>query len=985
MKKYWASLEELNNDPKFVEQAEKEFLSSPLVEEGDFGRRDFMKLMAATGALASTACFQKPMHKIMPYVNQPEEVTFGVANYYASTCGECAASCGTLVKTREGRPIKLEGNPDHPMNKGGLCSKGQASLLGLYDPDRLRSALKTQKRGEAPSVKVSWEDVDKEILVKLKKSKSARILTKTINSPSLLKLLKEFGSKFEAKHVVYDAVNAENIIEAQYLSYGQKVLPQYRFDKAETIVSIDADFLGTWISPVEFTKQFSKTRKLSAKKKNMSELFVFESMMTVTGANADVRGGIKPSQAVYVAMAIANELQKKGLNAGANSETYKKYSLADEALNKKIKSAAASLYNAQGKSLVVGGNDLALQIVVNQINSMLKNDGVTVDYSVSKSHQLQGSSKEMLELVKEMAQGKVDTLIIYKANPAYTLPKSAGFEEALKKVENVIYVGTSLNETAVLSEYALGDHHSLEAWGDAEPKENLFSLQQPTIRPLFETRSLAETLMIWLGKEDDWHSYIQKYWNENIYKRHSLKSSFTQFWETSLRDGVFEAVRNRAQETSSGRTFRASVANYISNKAHQGMEVSFYETLALGDGELANNPWLQEVPDPITRITWDNYASFSTNTAKKLGIQNGDIVKIKIKDQVLEIPGHVQPGLHDDTIAVALGYGRSYGGSVGTGIGKNAFMYAQFNNNNVSYLGFVDEVKKTGEKYILASPQMAQSLLGRPIVKEATLSQWQKDPASGNKEHHNLITLWTPHKYEGYRWAMAIDLNSCTGCNACVVACQSENNIPVVGKDAVNRSRIMHWIRIDRYYTGTPEDPQVVHQPMLCQHCENAPCETVCPVIATMHSDEGLNSQIYNRCVGTRYCANNCPYKVRRFNWFDYNYGGQNKYPKTLAQNPEVTVRSRGVMEKCTFCVQRIQDAKNTAKSLERPVKDGEVKTACQQSCPADAIVFGNINDADSEISKTVKNERGYHVLEELNVKPSVTYLTKIRNVEYNS
>ncbi len=994
-KKYWATLEHFAEDPTFLESAGKEFISSPLVEDSKgLDRRDFMKLMAASTALASSACFQKPMHKILPYVNQPQEITFGQANYYASTCTECSAGCGTLVKTREGRPIKLEGNPDHPMNKGGLCARGQAGILSLYDPDRLRFPLKSAKRGEA-GAKSAWSNIDGEVSTKLKNAKHVRILSETIHSPSTLKLTKEFLSGFaDGQHIVYDSIGASAIIDAQEISFGQRTLPRFRFDKADVIVSIDADFLGTWISPVEFAKQYSTTRKLNKKKKTLSQLFSFESAMTITGTNADVRTPIRPTDSLYIALGIASELSAHGLPAsGEMADVLKNFrtdSLNAMGINgKAVKSAAEALMKNEGRSLVVAADNVDTQVAVNLINHMLKNDGVTIDHSAS-SLQFQGNSKALTHLIKEMNAGLVDALIIYKANPVYSLPENSGFKTGLAKVATVMYVGTDLNETALQSDYVLADHHGLESWGDAEPQKGLYSLQQPTIRPLFDTRAFQDSLIAVakisgngkLKAVEDWHSYVQKNWQDTIYKTNKMKASFISFWESSLRDGVSDSRKSATEsKTSSPRTYKGNLKP-VKPSVTTGMQAVFYPQIANYDGSMANNAWLQELPDPVTRMCWDNYASVSPATAQKLGLKDGDIVTIKAGENTLEIPGHVQPGLHDQTIAIALGYGRESAGKIGTGVGKNLFKFSTVSDKGVEFVTSSMSIAKTGEKYVLATPQQHQTLEGRPIVKEASLVEWIKSPNAGNEEKEKLTTLWPEHKYEGYRWAMAIDMNSCTGCNACVIGCQSENNVPVVGKDGVSRGRIMHWIRIDRYYTGTPDNPQVVHQPMLCQHCENAPCETVCPVIATMHDSEGINAQIYNRCVGTRYCANNCPYKVRRFNWFEYNFGGQNRYPTTMAQNPEVTVRSRGVMEKCSFCIQRIQDSRNNAKNLGRGIQDGEVKTACQQSCPSDAIVFGNINDPNSEVSQMARDPRAYHVLEELNTKPSVTYLTKIRNAE---
>ncbi len=1014
-KKYWASLRQLNDDPEFVELAHKEFVSSPLQEDSDKGgldRRDFMKLMAASTALASSACFQKPMHKILPYVNQPEEITFGIPNYYASTCGECATGCGILVKTREGRPIKVEGNPDHPMNKGALCARGQASVLNLYDPDRYREAFGNAKRGTQGGSALTPAEIDKKISEKLKAIKSStgriRILTGTINSPSTLKLINDFLSQFSnGAHVTYDPISSEHIIHAQELSYGTNVLPRYRFDNAEVIVSIDADFLGTWISPVEFTKQFTKNRKVNDKHKKMSKLFTFESAMTLTGSNADERVAIKPNDSVNVALAIANELvSAHGISTDSDTTgALKAFSAAKVAASsgfdaKVISKVAKELAEAKGKSLVIAGspqsqteNSLSLQLAVNLINSLLQNDGQTIDGTGSTSMQNQGSYEELAKLFKEMGEGKVDALFIYKSNPAYTM--GFEFEKAVAKTGLIVSFNDHKDETSSFSDFIVPDHHALENWGDAQPQKGLFSLVQPTIRPVYNTRSFQDSLIAIskagglgsdrLSRAKDWHEYLQTNWRETVFKDYSIAVPFDIFWESTLRDGVFDGVSKkggRALATTARQLKGQPLLFHLPKPAKiSDYELVFHAQVAQYDGSSANNPWLQEMPDPISRVTWDNYVSVSPKTSTALSLKDGDVVKVQIEGKTIELPALVQPGLHGSVIAIALGYGRSVAGEVGTGIGKNMFPFVKTNGGPVMS-GFPVTMKKTGANYYLANIQEHHSMEGRAIVKDASLSEYKRSSNAGNEEHEELTTLWTDYEYKGHRWGMTIDQNSCTGCGACVIACQSENNVPVVGKMGVARGRIMHWIRIDRYYSGTPDNPHVSHQPMLCQHCENAPCETVCPVLATVHDEEGLNTQIYNRCVGTRYCANNCPYKVRRFNWYDYNYSGQMKYPQTLAQNPEVTVRSRGVMEKCSFCLQRIVEAKGKAKNLGRMVQDGDMQTACQQTCPGEAITFGNINDATSEVVRNAKDARAYHVLEDLNVRPSISYLTKIRNTE---
>ncbi|MCC6276448.1 MAG: TAT-variant-translocated molybdopterin oxidoreductase [Oligoflexia bacterium] len=1006
--KYWTKLSEFSSDPTFIQKAQGEFVTSPLQKESNdsTSRRDFMKLMAASSALASSACFPQPFEKIMPYVNQPADAVNGKANYYASTCGECAAACGILVKTREGRPIKLEGNPDHPLNRGGLCAVGQSSILNLYDPDRLRNPVFVV-RGSGKIEATDWDSADKKALEKLKATKSGvRFLTGPNSSPTRNALINDFLGAFSgAKHVVYDSSGVSIVAQGQQVSYGTAVIPRLRFEDSEVILSIDADFLGTWLSPVEFTKQFSKNRKVSESSPKMSKLICFESVMTVTGANADERVAIRSEHGAAIALSIAHELiTKHGFSAPGDSKSIvSKFSPASVAEScgisaDAITKAAQSLAKSRGKSLVLAGstqsvsqNGLSLQVAANFLNSILGNDGLTVDSSQSPSQQTALSVDDIATLISDMKAGKVKALLIHGVNPAYDLPDSLGFKEAASKVDFILSFSDRADETAVLADMIMPDNHPLESWGDAEPQKGVFSLRQPTIRPIYSTRAMEDSLISLskgskLGSVANYHDYLVSRWQTSVYRQAGGVVAFDLFWESALRDGIIDVAGKSGarKRMSPSRVFKTQALSQVSvPNSSEKLSLTFYQKVSLGTGRSANNPWLQELPDPLTRIVWDNYATLSPKTAKALNTKEGDVVRISTDKGVIELPIHVQPGMHDKSIGVALGYGRTHAGSVGSGVGKSVSHLTDFGKAGVVLAGIPATVTKTGAKYRLASAQENQSLEGRPIIREATLGEYKKNPKAGNEDHAHIVTLWPKHEYKGYRWAMNIDLTACTGCQGCVIGCQSENNIPVVGKENVWRGRIMHWIRIDRYYSGSPDRPQVVHQPMLCQHCENAPCETVCPVLATVHSDEGLNSQIYNRCVGTRYCANNCPYKVRRFNWFDFNYGDQMKYPQTLAQNPEVSVRSRGVMEKCTFCVQRIQDVKNTAKDEGRLVKDGEIQTACQQSCPADAISFGNINDTESQVAELKHNPRSFHVLEELNTQPSVTYLTKIRNVEH--
>lgn len=1000
--KYWLSLEQYSNDPEFLKMAQTEFMSSPLrdgeaSQEEGWARRDFLKLMGASLAMATASCVRRPVQKIVPYNKQPEEVTLGVANYYTSVVSDGTDVAGVLVKTREGRPIKIEGHPSHPVSGGGTSVRSQASILGLYDPDRLqgpRKNLFNEKRTNKDTIHVSWDDLDKAVSEQLKKG-SVAVLTGTLSSPATRSVVSEFCQAFRAEHVVWEPLSYEEIREGQKRSYGDDVVPGYRFDQAQMVVSIDADFLGTWIAPTTFTKQFSKSRKDLSK---MSRLVVFDSNYSLTGANADTRIRIKPSQQLDVVMGLLHEIivAQGRSNYSGSSEVKSMLSAykgvaqklgIEEALFKKI---ASDLWEKRGRSLVVSGglptltNDAVdLQVAVNFLNSVLENDGKTIE-ARSGNPALKASSSDLLDLVKKMKAGQVKTLIIHRTNPIYALPAELGFAEALAKVDMVITTSDRMDEVAQHAHYVAVDNHPMESWGDAEVVAGVFSLQQPTIRSMYDTRSFQLSLMTWayLAKQgpkrlleyETFFDYLKNYWKEEVFPKHGRGKSFEDFWEQALQDGFVGEPVN-----SSSRAFRTNAFTSIkkANAEQTGYELVLFPSVQLGDGSLNNISLLFELPDPITKIVWDNYACVSLATAQKLGIKTSGVVQLMIGEQKVEYPVHIQPGLHDDVVAIAVGWGRTHVGRVGNGIGINAFSLMRMMNNQLIASGQGVQIEVLKKRYPLAQTQQHHSMEGRQIVVEATLKDYES-----KKDHlihkHHIWNIWSGHAYNGNKWGLAVDLNSCTGCSACMVACQTENNIPVVGKKYVMQGREMHWIRIDRYYTGTPENPSAVFQPVMCQHCDNAPCETVCPVLATVHTDDGLNAMVYNRCVGTRYCSNNCPYKVRRFNWF--NFTKKIEAPAHLALNPDVTVRTRGVMEKCTFCVQRIKEGKNKAKLESRPLKDGEIKTACQTACPADAIVFGDMNDPNSQLSQWFKNERAYALLEEWHAAPSVRYLAKIRN-----
>jgi MoCo/4Fe-4S cofactor protein with predicted Tat translocation signal len=984
-KRYWKGIEELKNDINVVKNADREFNLDDI--DGGTHRRDFLKMLGFGVAAVSLAACDAPVRKAIPYLNKPEDVEPGIANYYASTFVEGGEYCSILVKTREGRPIKIEGNKLSSVTKGGVSARVHASLLSLYDVEK----LKGPKKGSSD---VKWDELDKEVLASLSKGGNIRIVSNTILSPTTKAVIENFKVKYPtAKLVTYDANSASAIILANSQTLGQAVIPSYRFDKASVIVGVNCDFLGTWLSPVEYSKLWAENRKLSSAKngkRNMSRHYQFETGMTITGAAADYRGMVKPSEELALLTGIYNKLTGGSIASTKIDVNY-------------IDKCVKDLSNAKGTSLVVSGtNDVAIQTVVNAINSTLGNFGSTIDFAVPVNYK-QGNDIEMNAFVDEMKAGQVSSVIFFGSNPVYDFVRGSEIAESLNKVGLSVSFSDRQDETASLCKFVAPAPHYLESWGDAEPKKGYFSLMQPVISPVFSTRQGESSLLKWSGNGSDYQAYLKSYWNSNILSGKS--------WIQALHDGVYEVP----SLTASGASFGGNLSA-ISLPKSNGLEVSIFENISVGTGSLANNPWLQEVPDPISKVTWENTAAISLTTAKELGIEQGDIIKLTVSNKSIELPVLIQPGQAHNTISVALGYGRTASGKAGN-VGKNAYQFVQKSNTGSVYWVSGATVEKIDSGYTLAQTQTHETVMGREaVIQETVLSEYVKNQKAGRFEPKiqtsegekkpYSITLWNGHDKKNHSWGMVIDLNTCTGCAACLVSCQAENNVAVVGKQEVVRAREMHWIRLDRYYSTdadtndkfsisglrameiASDNPEVVFQPMMCQHCSNAPCETVCPVLATTHSSEGLNQMTYNRCVGTRYCANNCPYKVRRFNWFKYfendNFDfNMNNELGRMVLNPDVTVRSRGVIEKCSMCVQRIQSGKLTAKKEKRRPVDGEIETACSQSCPTGAIVFGDMLDPESRISKVLEVEaegRAFHVLEEINVRPQVSYLVKVRN-----
>ena len=1042
-KKYWQSFGELNQSEAFEKSVPDEFrqplASEALEEESLFNaktpRRDFLKYVGfSTAAATLAASCEMPVRYAVPFLNKRDDILPGVANYYASTYVNEGDAIPVLVKQREGRPIKIEGNTLSPLTKGGTSAQLQASILDLYDTSRLRYPIANGKE-------VTFEIADKMITEALGSlgGKPIVLLTSSIHSPSALQIIKEFTAKFPgSRHVQYDAVSYSGMIQANKASYGKQAIPSYHFDKAKIIVSIAADFLGTWLTPVVFNRQYAETRKINASKPEMSKHFQFESHLSLTGANADERFIHKPSETGQVALAL---LAAVGGNV---------VSTLQGPVLEAVKKVAVELLANKGAGLVVcGSNDTNIQLVVNAINEAIGSAGKTIDWG-STVNTRQGVDEDMSTLTNDLQTGNVGALLVYGANPVYSSYAADKFIDGLKKCQLTISFSEKMDETTELCKYSLPADHWLESWGDAEPQAGFVSLIQPVIHPLFKTRPFSASLLKWSGNTIEYNEYFKKFWIAKI----GSEDKFNQ----ALQDGIVGQLSASGKPVTVGQSLNTVIADTLnvvsstmSSLSFSGnvadasskiglikgseVELVMYQKVSLGTGSQANNPWLQELPDPITRATWDNYLIISPALGKSMfGIDitnrrdmdayevhpEKPMVKITCNGKSKELPILIVPGIHQKVVALALGYGRQsnnadktseYIGKAAAGVGVNAYPFSTFNGSTVEYSSPVT-IEKSSNTYRIAQTQTHSSAEGRPIFRETTLKEFIAEPKKIMEEENKELgefgkdyakdaTIYPYYEKPGIKWGMSIDLNTCTGCTACVVACHAENNVPVVGKNEVARFHEMHWLRIDRYFSGDVNNPEVVFQPMLCQHCDNAPCENVCPVSATNHSSEGLNQMAYNRCIGTRYCANNCPYKVRRFNWADYT--GADSFPDNqkgiisdatmmmnddlmrMVLNPDVVVRSRGVMEKCSFCVQRLQEGKLTAKKEDRVLNDGDVQTACMQACPTNAIIFGNVNDTKSKVFK-IRNEeqkdRTFYVLEQLHVLSNVNYLAKVRNKE---
>jgi len=978
------------------------------VPPGGISRRRFLTLVGASAALAAlgTSCSKVDRGTVVPYTKQPHEVVPGVANHYASTFQEGLSAYGVLIRTREGRPIHVEGNAEHPHFRGKTSLRAVADVLRLYDPDRMRAPLVDGKPA-------SWAEAEARIVAGLQGANDSQrpviLTTGAVLSPTRKALIEDFREVLPGLiHVPFEplAPRAERL--AALRAFGEALSPRFRFDLADVVVSFQADFLGADGNAPAAIQEFAARRTLAGPKHHMNRLWVFEGGMSLTGANADNRFAMRPSRAAALAFSLAKTLREShgiSLPAGLTSDALSAFDhdeLADELRipAQLLHALAADLARAGKRALILAGPSVPVEahVASHLLNVMLGAEGYTVETGFAAAPVDLCTLEQMREHLAELASGAFSVAIFWGVNPAYTFPDAALWKSAAAGVPLSVFIGVHADETAADCDVVLPEHHWLEAWGDYEPSTDLLSLQQPAIGPLYDTKQGEEVLLRMIGAlggkaAGNYHEYVRARWRDKVYPAGGLVP-FDQFWNAALHDGVLRReARPRPPRTLRVAAVEAAAASVVegiqkrraatatATASREGepaaaeFEIVLHPGSAVYDGRYGNNGWLQELPDPVTKVTWSNPASISPADAERLGLEEGDVVQLEVAGSAVETPIIIQPGQAAGVITASLGYGRralSVAGEVG-----------------VSFYPFLAEASlapgfrtamtlaRTGRRAALPLAQRYQQLEGRDIVRSFSLGDYAAGKAR-RQGHEEFPSLYPEQQFPEHKWGMAIDLAACVGCGACVTACQSENNIAVVGPEQVLKGREMHWIRVDRYYEGNSDAPTVVFQPMPCQQCDNAPCENVCPVNATNHTPDGLNQMVYNRCVGTRYCANNCPYKVRRFNFLEFT--AAKVEPESLVYNPEVTVRPRGVMEKCTFCVQRIQDVRRRAKGEGRDIRDREIRPACEAACPAHAIVFGDLKDPESMVSRLSKDDRGYHVLAELGVRPAVTYLANITN-----
>jgi MoCo/4Fe-4S cofactor protein with predicted Tat translocation signal len=976
----WRGLEELASSEEYKNFLHHEFPYH--TEQGSQGisRRNLLKLMGASAAMAGlTACTKLPTEKIVPYVQAPEEIIPGKPLFYATSMVFGGVANGLLIESHMGRPTKAEGNSEHPGSLGAADIFAQASVLNLYDPDRSQVVVHNGRIANWSEFLETMDRVRAELLAT--QGAGFRILTETVTSPSLAAQLTDLLKQFpKAQWHQHDPAGRDNVREGAQLAFGEIVETQYKFDQADVVLALDSNFLCAGPGSVRYAHDFADKRRVALPTSTMNRLYVVEPSPTATGAQADHRLPLGASQIEGYARWLAARLgAKTGMTAAAGTPP------AEYAW---IEALARDLENHRGSSIVLAGEAQppAVHALAHALNDALRNVGKTVAYTASIEANPLNQAQSLMKLVTDMRSGQVGTLVILGANPVYSAPVDFQFRENLLKVRRRIHLGLYEDETAIQCHWHIPATHYLEAWGDARAYDGTVSTIQPLISPLYNSKSAHEVLAVLQGQPGrSGHEIVREYWQSQ-----RPEKNFEAFWETTLCNGVMAGTAFPAKKV----TLKMDLGSGTPQAAPgQGYEINFRPDPTVWDGRYANNGFLQECPKPLTKLTWDNAAMVSPQTAQELKLENEDVIELHYQGRTVRAPVWILPGHAEKSVTVHLGYGRSRAGNVGNGAGFNAY---ELRTSEELWFAAGLDIQKTGDRYLLANTQHhhiinedgreveeeSVAAQHREVVRVAKLEDFRKNPNFAKdpaEQTTQAESLYAPYDYsKGNQWGMSIDLNSCIGCGACVVACQAENNIAVVGKDQVSRGREMHWIRVDTYYEGNLDSPRMYNEVVPCMQCENAPCEVVCPVGATVHSPEGLNEMIYNRCVGTRYCSNNCPYKVRRFNFFLYSdwttpslYG---------LRNPNVTVRSRGVMEKCTYCIQRINTVKIKAEEEDRPIKDGEILTACQQTCPAQAIVFGDINDPNSKVSKLKAQPRNYGLLTELNTRPRTTYLAKLRN-----
>lgn len=961
---YWRSLEELSGSEGFLEYLKAEFPRQAEVFE-QLDRRQFMKLMSASLALAGLgACTTQPTEKVVPYVKPPEELVPGEPVYFATAMPMLGTVTGLLVESHVGRPTKVEGNPKHPASLGATDVFAQASVLTMYDPDRSQVVRRVDEI-------LSWDAFQTALGTALEAQAEQggaglRILTQTVSSPTLAAQIASLVEKYPgARWHQYEPLARDNAVAGARLAFGTDVDIVYRFDLADVVVSLDADFVAAGPGHVRYVHDFAAKRRLTGGSADMNRLYVVEAAPSNTGAKADERLAVRASEIPGIARAIA-----AGAGAGVAAPA------AAGAHAAWIAALVADLKASGGRSIVLAGEQQPPEVhaIAHAINAALGNVGRTVLYIEPVAARAEVQRDSLRALVDEMRAGKVELLLIVGGNPVYDAPADLDFAGALGQVPLRAHLSLFDDETSALCQWHLPEAHYLESWSDGRAFDGTVSIIQPLIAPLYAGRSAHELLAMVLGQgPQKGYDLVREHW-----KRQRGATGFEAFWGKALSEGLVAGSEAPAKAVALRPGLGGSLPAAAAPAGDDVLEIVFRPDPTVLDGQWANNGWLQELPKPLSKLTWDNAVQLAPRTAEHLAVGNGDVVELALGDARVRGAVWITPGQADGTVAVTLGYGRTRAGRVGNGAGFDAYRLRTAAAPDQAS-GLV--LAKTGDTYLLACTQNHGSLEGRDIVRSASLAEYRAHPDFAQHVGHAPgpeLSMYPPFPYDGYKWGMAVDMNACVGCNACVVACVAENNIAVVGKEQVAIGREMQWLRIDRYFSGEPEDPEVAYQPMFCQHCELAPCEVVCPVNATVHDEEGLNVMVYNRCVGTRYCSNNCPYKVRRFNFFRYtNYADESL---ALQRNPDVTVRSRGVMEKCTYCVQRINHARIAAKKEDRKVRDGEIVTACQQACPAGALVFGDLNDESSRVTKLKAEGRNYSVLGELNTMPRTTYLAIVRN-----